>query len=141
MNEPESVEILTDPQIEQLHELYQGEWWSKGRSLEDTRDAVRNSSLVFGFVEPLTGRLIGFCRVLTDFTFRATVYDVIVAPEFRGQGLGQRIMKSVLAHPRLQRVGSITLACTKLMTRFYERFGFSTMPDDVVWMRRPCDAA
>jgi predicted N-acetyltransferase YhbS len=141
MNSLDSVETLTDRQIEQLHELYQGEWWSKGRTLEATREAVANSSLVFGFVEPESGRLVGFCRVLTDFAFRATVYDVIVAPDWRGQGLGQRIMKTVLAHSRLQRVGSITLACTKLMTRFYERFGFSTMPDDVVWMRRPCEAA
>src|SRR3954469_3522440 len=46
----QQVETLTESQLADLHVLYQNEWWSKGRSLDDVRQMVEGTSLIIGFV-------------------------------------------------------------------------------------------
>jgi hypothetical protein len=43
------VNTLNEDQIAQLHALYQHEWFSKGRRLEDVREMLEHSDFVFGF--------------------------------------------------------------------------------------------
>jgi ribosomal protein S18 acetylase RimI-like enzyme len=133
---PVQVDKLTDSQIEQLYGLYQAEWWSRGRTLEDVRLMLANSSLVVAFAEPQTERLVAFCRILTDFVFRATIYDVIVVPDWRGYGIGRLLMDAVAAHPRLQRVSSIWLSCAQDKVAFYEKWGFCVFDEDVKRMHK-----
>lgn len=130
----EFVEELNHKQIEQLHRLIQQQWWGGRRSLEDVKLMVENTSLMIGLVALSTGRLVGFCRMLTDFAFRATVYDVMVAEEFQGHGLGKRLMDTLLSHPKLQRVSYIYLACEPHLCAFYERWGFTTYEGRAEWM-------
>lgn len=130
------IESLSDAQISDLHALYQGEWWSVGRSLDDVRLVVANSSLLVGYVDD-EGRLIAFCRVLTDFVFRATIYDVIVAERYRGQGLGRMLMDAVTSHPRLGRVSVLWLCCEPEMIPFYKKWGFVIYDEGPIWMIKP----
>ncbi len=136
MTLPVQIERLTDSQIEDLYGLYQAEWWSRGRSLEDVRLMLTNSSLIVAFAEPENERLLAFCRVLTDFVFRAVIYDVIVVPDWRGLGVGRLLMDAVSSHPRLQRVSSIWLSCAPDKVAFYEKWGFSVFSDDVKRMHK-----
>jgi hypothetical protein len=39
----ELIEQLSDDQIEDLHRLYQSEWWTKGRQLPDIRRMLQHS--------------------------------------------------------------------------------------------------
>ncbi len=136
MTLPLQIEKLTAAQIEELYGLYQAEWWSRGRSLDDVRLMVANSSLVVAFAEPRTERLIAFCRILTDFVFRAVIYDVIVVPDWRGHGVGRLLMDTVSSHPRLQRVSSIWLSCAQDKVAFYEKWGFSVFDEGVKRMHK-----
>jgi phosphinothricin acetyltransferase len=128
------VESLTDEQIEQLHALCQKQWWCQGRSLEDVVLMVENTSLVLGLIENSSQRLIGFCRVLTDCAFRATIYDVMVAEEWQGRGLGRQLMDALLQHPKLQKVSAILLRCKPKMIPFYQRWGFIVTEEESQWM-------
>lgn len=127
---------LTDDQVVELHQLFQGEWWTKGRSLEDTRRMLEHSDLVFAGTDPETGRLIAFARVLTDRTFKAFVFDVIVAPEHRDRGLGGRIVERILEHPYLASVKHFELYCLPELVPFYERWGFSGDTGGITLLRR-----
>ncbi|MCA1958447.1 MAG: GNAT family N-acetyltransferase, partial [Nitrospira sp.] len=69
-------------------------------------------------------RLVGFGRVLTDFVYRATIWDVIVDRAYQKQGIGSEIVRRILDHPRLQRVELFWL-CTR-RPGFYEKLGFSS---------------
>lgn len=129
----QQIESLTEPQIIDLHALYQSEWWTKGRSLDDVQIMVENSNLIIGFTDD-GGKLVAFCRLLTDFVFRAVVYDVIVAERLRGQGLGRILMDCVTDHPRLRRVSTIWLCCNPDMTAFYEKWGFRVFDEGQLWM-------
>jgi len=67
--------------------------------------------------------LIGFARATSDGIYRATLWDVVVHPDYQGLGLGRKLVETALAHPHLQRVERIYLMTTHEQS-FYERIGF-----------------
>jgi len=128
------VHTLDDRQIEQLHKLYQTEWWTKGRSLDDTRQCVRGSQVCVGLVDS-AGNLQAFARVITDFIFKAVIFDVIVAGAARKGGLGGRLLEVITRHDRLRRVKHIELYCLPERFAFYQRHGFSENVGELRLMR------
>ena len=96
------IQTFTEKQIRDLHQLYQREWWSASRTFEDTKSCLEGSQLCIGIVDG-NGKLIGFARVLTDYVFKALIFDVIVAEESRKTGLGDKLMSLIENHPKLQR--------------------------------------
>jgi N-acetylglutamate synthase-like GNAT family acetyltransferase len=69
------------------------------------------------------GQLVGFGRATSDGAFRAVLWDVVVAQDLEGQGLGRRLVEALLASPALRSVERIYLMTTK-SKGFYERLGF-----------------
>lgn len=130
----EVVEPLNDSQIVQLHQLTLQQWWGSRRSLEDVRVMVENTSLMIGLVEQSTGKLVGYCRALTDFVFRATIYDVMIEEQLQGMGLGRRLLDAMCEHPKLQRVNFIYLACEPELFSLYEQWGFNVYDGRAEWM-------
>jgi len=131
---------LSEEQTEQLHLLYQHEWWSVGRTLADVRAMLQHSDFVFGIVTPDTQQLLAFARVLTDRVFKALVLDVIVHPDYRSAGLGTFLMTHILGHPVLSRVRHVELYCLPERADFYQRQGFTSELGELLFMRRSSDA-
>lgn len=130
------TQLTEEEQIQQLHHLFQDEWWSRGRSLEDTKRVLRFSDFVFAVRELPSRRLVAFARVLTDRVFKALIFDVIVAPEYRGRGMGAQLLRRILEHPELAQVQHLELYCLPELVPFYERWGFSTDVGKIRLMRR-----
>jgi N-acetylglutamate synthase-like GNAT family acetyltransferase len=79
-------------------------------------------------------QLVGFGRVLTDFVYRATIWDVIVDKAYQKQGIGTEIVRRILNHPRLKQVELFWL-CTR-RPAFYAKLGFSSKEQTgMVWTR------
>jgi len=129
------IHQLTDAQINDLHALYQNEWWTRGRELEDIRQMLAHSDCVFGVEDDRTCELLAFARVLTDRTYKALIFDVIVAPYCRDHGLGKLLMEAILGHPDLAQVRHFELYCLPEMAPFYERWHFTTEVSGVQLMR------
>jgi len=108
--------------LHQLQALFQaGAFWAQDRRLEDLEVAVTNSEPV---VSAWDGdRMIGFARATSDGIYRATIWDVVIHPDYQGAGLGRKLVETVLSHPRMNRVERIYLMTTH-QQRFYERIGF-----------------
>jgi hypothetical protein len=75
-------------QISELTDLYTNQFWSQNRTRQDVAKMLAASDVVIGLVDECD-RLIGFIRVLKDFVYRAFIFDVIVKPTHRNQGLGK----------------------------------------------------
>jgi predicted N-acetyltransferase YhbS len=77
------------------------------------------------------GRLIGLARVMGDSLMYFFLADLIVDSEFRGGGLGDRLMREVTAYfDRSAKPGAtITLIPVRGGESFYERYGFVRCPD------------
>lgn len=99
------------------------EWWTKHRNPRDVEASLRASQLVFTATSD--GEVVGTARVLTDFTYLATVLDVISSEARRGEGVGAAMMGAITSHPRLQDVDSIELICQPELQAFYSRWGFT----------------
>jgi len=92
------------------------EWWTKHRNPRDVEASLRASQLVFTATSD--GEVVGTARVLTDFTYLATVLDVISSEARRGEGVGAAMMGAITSHPRLQDVDSIELICQPELQAF-----------------------
>ena len=71
-------------------------------------------------------RLVGFGRATSDGVFRAVLWDVVVAGEHQGRGLGRRIVEALLQEPVLQGVERVYLMTTN-SSGFYEQLGFTAV--------------
>ena len=67
---------------------------------------------------------MAFARVVTDYVRFAHLLDVFVLKEFRGRGLGKRLMNSILSHPELRTIMRFTLG-TQDAHGLYAQFGFT----------------
>lgn len=116
-----------------LVRLYEHAPWAKGRSVEDAREMLAHTDLALSVWDG--ARLVGFGRVLTDYVYRASIWDVIVDPEYQGQDVGTQIMHRILQHPDLKQVELFWL-CTRDKQTFYEKLGFSADEQTgMVWAR------
>lgn len=129
------VEILTESQVSDLMDLYKNEFWSDKRTRDDVVKMLASTDVIIGLVDECD-RLIGITRVLTDFVYRAMIFDVIIKPTHRKMGLGAKLMDAVLNHPELQAVEHFYLNCLPNMMPFYERWGFSDDVGGLKFLRR-----
>ncbi len=88
---------------------------------------LQNTDIIIGFCEVETQKLVGFTRVITDYVYRAVLWDVMVEESYRGQGLGKALVEAVINHPSLQEVEAISLVCLPEMVPFYENLGLSRL--------------
>ncbi len=129
------VETLTESQISDLMELYKNEFWCDKRTREDVVKMLAATDVIIGLVDE-GDRLIAFTRVMTDFVYRAMVFDVIVNQAHRKMGLGAQLMDAVINHPKLQAVEKSYLSCLPKMIPFYERWGFTDHMGEMKFMGR-----
>ena len=108
--------------LTQLQALFKlGAFWAIERKIEDLNIAIENSEPVISVWD--SQKLIGFARATSDGIYRATIWDVVIDPEYRGAGLGRKLVQTVLSHPRMNRVEKVYLTTTHRQS-FYERIGF-----------------
>jgi ribosomal protein S18 acetylase RimI-like enzyme len=111
-----------DIDLNELQALFQKTaHWAQGRRVEDWAIALAHSKPI---VTAWDGdRLIGFSRAVSDGIYRATIWDVIIDPDYQGAGLGRKLVETVLMHPHVNRVEKVYLVTTHQQS-FYERIGF-----------------
>ena len=130
----EIIYTFNDKQVQELHALYQQEWWTESRTIEDTIKCIDGSQLCIGVIDS-SGSLQGFVRVLTDYIFKALIFDLITIKEQRGSGIGNKLMSIVKNHPKLQDVNHFELYCLPEVFSFYENHGFSSDIGNIKLMR------
>lgn len=102
--------------------------------------ALRNSFLVSSITLEEPGclpeqrRLIGSARCTSDGAFNATIWDVMVDPEFQGLGLGKALLE-LMVRSLLQRdISNITLFADSQVVPFYKKLGFDADPEGIKGM-------
>lgn len=129
------VEHIDERLRSDLMELYRDEWWTNQRRDEDVARMLQHTDLVVGVCTDPGGQLAGFTRVLTDRVFKAVIFDVIVAREHRGVGLGKRLLDYVVDHPMVAGVRHVELYCKPEMIPFYDKCGFTAPSPEMNFLR------
>jgi predicted GNAT family N-acyltransferase len=88
---------------------------------EAIEKAFRNSQLVVSAWDG--NKLIGFARVITDNTLFATIWNMIVKPEYHKKGVGKMMIQKCLdTYPNLR----FFLFSGENTVDFYKKMGFAT---------------
>lgn len=116
------TQIFTPYQLNQLCDLFKlAAFWAEDRRPSEMAKAIAHSKPVVTAWDD--EQLIGFTRATSDGVFRATIWDVVIHPDYRGAGLGRRLVETLIAHPHMNKVERTYLMTTHQQS-FYERIGF-----------------
>lgn len=100
--------------------------------LEEAKACVENAYLVICVRDE--GKAIGVTRLLWDGGYVAFLSDVMVDPVYQGQGIGRKMVETVIEKIRENMKPGykvkLTLNSAKGKEPFYEKFGFRERPNE-----------
>ena len=101
--------------------LNENAFWAKGRNKKQICRMLTHSSVVVSLWHH--NKIIGFGRATSDHVFRAVLWDVVIAADHQGLGMGKLIIESILANKKIKSVEKIYLMTTN-SSEFYKQLGF-----------------
>jgi GNAT superfamily N-acetyltransferase len=124
-----------DIDLYELEELCNAVGWSR-RPLRKVKKAIQHSFLVVSMWEMRGSqrRLVGFARATSDHAFNATLWDVVVHPDYQGKGMGKALMKYIIKKLRSEDISNITLFADPQVVDFYRNLGFMSDPEGIKGM-------
>lgn len=119
----------------ELEQLCDSVGWVR-RPLKKVKTAIDHSfiTICLFYKSQDNKKLIGFARATSDTVFNATIWDVVIHPNFQGKGLGKALMDQIILHLRYADISTITLFADPQVVSFYRNIGFMTDPDGVKGM-------
>ena len=104
--------------------------------LEEAEAGLSNSYIWCLRDNEASGQPIGIGRVIWDHGYVMYIADIIVIPEYQGNGLGRVIMEHMMdfIHEQLKPGYKfmVSLCSAKGKEEFYKKFGFVVRPNDDV---------
>nr|YP_010336306.1 GCN5-like N-acetyltransferase [Goniotrichopsis reniformis]UNJ14712.1 GCN5-like N-acetyltransferase [Goniotrichopsis reniformis] len=119
-------------ELEQLCSLV---GWGK-RPPKKVKCAMNNSIINLTLYSDYNSKykLIGFVRAISDQAFNATIWDMVIHPDYQSQGLGTLLMKKIIQELRYLEIDTITLFADSKSIKFYNKLGFITDPYNIKGM-------
>ena len=109
-------------------------FWARGRSFAQLRQLLAGSDAVVSLWRGK--RLVGFGRATSDGFSRAVLWDIVVAGDLHGHGLGRRVLEELLHTPAVVGVERVYLMTTN-SAGFYRQLGFQdAAPQQLMVLRR-----
>ncbi len=100
--------------------------------IEQAEKAINNSLFVVSAI--CAGRTVGMGRLVGDGAMYWYLQEIIVLPEYQGKGIGARIVNRLIRYVKENGIPetkmTIGLMAAKGKEPFYEKLGFTSVPDD-----------
>jgi len=122
------------PDPESYLALFETTGWNDmyRRTADELAQAIRRSWLFLGAYRE--GKLVGAGRVVSDGVQYAVIFDMIVAPEQQGRGIGTAILRHFLRRCESAGIRDILLFAAEGVAPFYRRHGFVDRPESAPGM-------
>jgi len=126
---------------EEMQALEESVGFGQHRTLERNRTALAGS--VFVATARRGGDLVGLIRLVGDGAYILHVAGLTVRPDVQRRGIGRRLVEMAVAFARQTRVGSggslgeFTLFANTDADTFYEKLGFTLVPNGMVLTDSP----
>jgi N-acetylglutamate synthase-like GNAT family acetyltransferase/nitroimidazol reductase NimA-like FMN-containing flavoprotein (pyridoxamine 5'-phosphate oxidase superfamily) len=121
----------TDADLPGVLALLRDQYWNLDTTDADIAAAHLGSDA--WIVADVGDRVVATARALSDSGKFAWVFDVAVAEEVRGTGVGTELLRLLLEHPAVRDARRVRLGTRDAMD-FYRRFGFEERVGDSVTM-------
>ena len=96
-------------------------FWAKKRKIKDLKNMLINSSVIISLWQ--NERIVGFGRATSDKTYRAVLWDVVIANDLQGLGFGRILVDALVNAPSIKNVERIYLMTTK-SSDLYQQMNF-----------------
>ena len=112
---------------EEVIDLYRaGGWWEMGWDKNQIPTLINGSYLVL-IARDSENNAVGMGRLISDGSSDCYIQDVVVFQEYRGMGIGSRIVNTLKRIAELTGHTWIGLISAPGKEKFYKRAGFSIM--------------
>lgn len=108
-------------------------FWAAGREIRTLRQILSNSTVVISLWRGK--RMVGFGRATSDGISRAVLWDIVVAGDLQGRGLGRKVVDALLNSRSIRNVERIYLMTTN-SGEFYEQLGFIQPPQQTMLLHQ-----
>ena len=108
---------------EKIWRLLSDCFWSKNIPIEYVSRFIK-FSLCFGVYQKSDNDLIGFGRVISDYTTYAYICDIVIDVLHRKKGIGSQLIKEMMSHPDLQGLKTWSLRTSEEARKIYLKNGF-----------------
>jgi len=119
--------------VEDYNHLRKSVEWSELEK-QQAQKGIANSAFIVSAV--VDSKVVGVTRVVSDGGYIAIIVDVIVLPDFQGNGIGRTMMRKAIDHIR-STISEGQFVLVNIMTSkdkesFYSQFGFEVRPNEKV---------
>lgn len=121
-------QIIKQGSIDELMALYIGaNWWHNTKGEKEKIPLIVLNSFCFVVAKNELGKIIGMGRAISDGVSDAYIQDVTVLKEFRGNGIGSKIINTITNFCLKNGIDWIGLVAEPGTFDFYETLGFESL--------------
>lgn len=99
---------------------------------EQALTGIKNSAFLISAI--VNNKTVGLSRVVSDGGYIAIIVDVMVLPEYQGNGIGKTMIQKVMNHIndslKEGQCVFVNLMAAKNRESFYSQFGFEARPNE-----------
>ena len=123
------------PIIEEYFPLFETTGWNNEYFLtkDELNQSISDSYYAVSAYED--NKLIGFGRVVSDGVLHAMIYELIVHPDYQGEGIGSNILNMLVDKCLGKNIRDIQLFCARGKKTFYENHGFTARDNNAPGMQ------
>ena len=130
----DNIEILLVKSwpVDEIVELYKaGGWWKESYNKALINSMIAGSFAFTVVVDKSIKKAVGMGRVISDGISDAYIQDLVILDDYRGQGLGKKLVNFLVNHCLSEGIKWIGLISEPGQETFYSNLGFSQMKNYV----------
>ena len=132
INQNIEIRIVDNWSDDDVVKLYKSAgWWKKSYDSSGIEKLIKGSFAFAVAINTSQKKAIGMGRIISDGVSDAYIQDLVVLPEYRGKGIGKRILKALIDICLLKKMLWIGIISEPGQDDFYSSSGFKKMENHV----------
>jgi GNAT superfamily N-acetyltransferase len=108
-----------------------GGWWKESYDSSGIKPLITGSFAFAVVIDNKTGQTIGMGRIISDGVSDAYFQDLVILPEYRGRGIGKKLVNHLINYCLSKKLIWIGLIAEPGQDVFYSSVGFKHMKNYV----------
>ena len=130
MNQNIDIKLVDNWVEKEIIALYKSAgWWKDSYNPSGIKKLIKGSSAFAVVVDSASGKAIGMGRILSDGVSDAYLQDLVILPQYRGKGIGRKLVNSLIRHCLSKGIQWIGLIAEPGNEQFFSELGFKTWKD------------
>jgi ribosomal protein S18 acetylase RimI-like enzyme len=122
------IKLVTTWNEEEIVTLYKSAgWWKDTYKSSEIKTLIKGSFAFAVVVDTEVKKTIGMGRILSDGVSDAYLQDLVILPQYRGRGIGKKLVQFLLDYCLSQKIYWISLISEPNQDKFYLSLGFKPM--------------